>query len=87
MKELTIDGKAFQYTVIRDYLDRSDYHTFFFDGVVEVERCSFWGKRYKKSVPKFAFVVNEDIESVKLEKDDVRKLLRRHIEIYKGQIV
>ena len=97
MKELTIEGRTFQYKVSYFYSEYSDYHiTEFFEGTCTIKRKKYWvfGEEIEKKIPNFSFNLYVNIEDERHTKKEIREmiikkieLLNRKEEIKKGEIV
>lgn len=97
MKELTIEGRTFQYKVTYFTSEYSDYYvTEFFEGTCTIMRKKylFFGEEVEKKIPNFSFNLYVNIEDERYTKREIREmimkkieLLNRKEEIKRGEIV
>lgn len=98
MKNITIDGRTFQYKVVWNISEYgSAAETDFFEGVerVKVFQFCFWRPAKYKEIPKLVFTVFADIESAEYSKEHVRYMIQKKIdelynrpqELLRGEIV
>ncbi len=98
MKTLTINNYTFKYEIFSDVseLDGVYYWTNFYQGEEVITRKKFWlfGEKITETKPKLVFKINENIESEKFTKEDIRamilrkvQLMERKSEIERGEII
>lgn len=84
MKELTIEGRTFQYKIKYFTSEYSDYYvTEFFEGTCTIKRKKylFFGEEVEKKIPKFSFELYANIEDERYTKKEIREMLIKKIEL------
>jgi hypothetical protein len=85
MKNITINGEKFEYSIIDYTTAHVDYNccTEFYQGmkIIYERKYCFFGKKLKKMIPNLKFKVYFNIENKHLTKEEVKKRLEHEIEI------